>query len=206
MTLSAEEVARRLRLAAEAVEKADLAEDLRQIAFERSLDVVGLAAPQRVAAEAGASGAPGSAVDEHQPATPRSGADPGPLAQLAAALGLDADAVGHVYEEDDGQVRLSLRRAMLPDPDKKAAAMRDVALLVVAGRQAAGVEDYTPFSVIREECRDLKVLDSPNFSTEVGKFEFRLRGGRNNKEAKANRHHLEEAAQLIKRMTQRTDS
>ncbi len=197
MTLSPTELTRRLREAAEIVELAELPENLQPVAYGRSLDVLGVPAASQSASATTAAG-----VHVRAPQAPATGM----LGQIAQRLGLDPSLIPRVYDEDDGQLRLILRRSMLPEPDKKAASMRAVALLVVVGRQAAGVEEHTPHEVIREECRELKVYDRPNFASEIGKLEFRATGGRNTRAARANRHHYEDAAELIRRIAQGGDS
>jgi hypothetical protein len=189
----------RLRTAAKIVEDAGVENDLRTIAFKYVLQV--LQAPESPPA-------PGRPADLGIPAE----AAPSPadgalsvLSRIAQALGVDQDFVAKVYEEDDGQVRLILKRGMLPQPDRKAASMRHIALLVVVGRQAAQLEEFTSYDAIREECRELNVYDRPNFAAEVARLEFRTRGGRNSKEAKANRHHFEEAADLLIRLNREAE-
>ena len=198
--LSPDEITKRLRLAAAAVEEAELPDDLRGIAFERSLDALGVRTTLEAAAESG-----GVASAGESPPGGASG-DSGHLDQIARRLGLDAEAIARVYENDAGQIRLIIKRAMLPDPARKAAAMRDVALLIVVGRQAAGLEEYTPLVVVRDECRDLNVLDGGNFATEIAKLEFRAQGDRNRREVKANRHHFDDAADLIGRVNRGAES
>lgn len=195
--LSPAELTERLKLAAEAVEQAGLSEDLRPIGFQRSLDALGVggaaaASSQPHATRNSGSGDPGGAPRE----------DGEILAKIAERLDLDRELVARVFDEEDGQVRLIVKRSMLPEPNRRAASMRHVALLVVVGRQAAGVEDYTAYDSIREECRELRIYDGPNFASEVGKLEFRTRGGRNTREAKANRHHFDDASDLIRLLTQ----
>jgi hypothetical protein len=182
-----------LRQAAAAVQSAELPDDLRSVGFERALDAVGLA---RIPA-ASSAGTP--ALD-----SPPSGGTGGYtdasmdlLTRIGRRLELSPEVVERIYDVDDGTVRLAIRRAMLREPDRKAAAMRDVALLLVAGRQAAG-EEQTALADVREECQALNVLDGPNFSSEVSKLDFRLRGPRNDRTAKANRNHFEEAADVIR--------
>jgi hypothetical protein len=197
--LSAAELTKRLKEAAEAVDQAGLSEDLRPIGFQRSLDALGVGAvnvpisPSQVGAPNGGGGDEGGEPQDEGHALP----------MIAKRLDVDQALIRNVFEEEEeGQIRLIIKRAMLPEPDRKAASMRQVALLVVAGRQAAGIEEYTAYDSIREECRELKVYDGPNFATEVGKLEFRTRGGRNSKEARANRHHFDDAAELVRQMTQ----
>jgi hypothetical protein len=199
--LSPTELKERLKQAADVVEHAALPEELRPIAFEHSLHALGVGS---ASAGAGDQQQPRrTEPDETESVGTRGG---GVLGKIAKRLGLDYEVVAQVFDEEDGQVRLVVRRAMLPEPSRKAASMRHVALLVVIGRQAAGIDEYTAYDAIREECRELKIYDGPNFSTEVGKLEFRTRGGRNSKEAKANRHHYDEAADLVRRMSQEGES
>ncbi|MBV9311807.1 MAG: hypothetical protein JOZ73_13330 [Solirubrobacterales bacterium] len=190
---SREEIAEKLKEAAAAVDAADLPEDLRAVGFQRALDAVGLTAE------------PGSPQPE-SPAADLPGRGPGRgpaetdglIARMSARLGIEVAVLSEIYEDVDGQLRLIIGPAMLPDRTRKAAAMRHVALLVAVGRQASGLEEYTALRIVRGECEDLGVLDSTNFATEVGKLGFRLQGGRNAREAKANRRHFEEASALIR--------
>jgi hypothetical protein len=207
--LSPDELQERLKQAADAVQEAKVPEDLRVVAFEHALDALGVGAGAAAPAAATATLA---ARDQEQQPPPDQGTGAqtrgasgrpaeGMVERIATALSLDRDLVGRIYDEEDGQVRLIVKRTMLPEVGKKAASMRHVALLVVVGRQAAGRDEYTPYGMIREECRELRVYDGPNFATEVGKLEFRTKGGRNTKEARANRHHYDEVSDLIRRMT-----
>lgn len=191
-----------LEQAADVVAQAQLPEALRPIAFERALATLGVGAPavmgdHRPKLEAGA-------ADASRVSAVISGGQL--LGKIAAALGHDREVIAGFFEEEDGEVRLIVKRTMLLEPGKKAASIRHVALLVVVGRQAAGTEDHTSYDAIREECRELKVYDAANFATEVAKLEFRTTGGRNSKQARANRHHYDEAADLIRRMTEATES
>ena len=187
--MTAREIADRLEAAAEAVELADPPQEFRALAYERALDAVGLGSANSQASIP----APGVAGTVSSPL-----AENGQLELIASRLNLPPEVVERVYDagEKDG-LRLVLKRAMLPRPEQKAASMRDVALLVVVGRQAVGLEEYTSLATIRSECADLRVLDKSNFSTEVAKLEMRRRGGRSDQEVKAHRHHYEDAAELI---------
>jgi hypothetical protein len=190
--MTTREIADRLQEAAAAVALADLPQEFRALAYERALDAVGL--------RCAISRAPDPSPPEEVAAgvVPSSLTEGGQLELIASRLELPIEAVERVYEADENDgLRLILKRAMLPRPEQKAASMRDVALLVTVGRQAAGLEEYTSFAMIRSECQDLRVLDGSNFSAEVAKLEMRRRGGRNNQEAKANRHHYEDTAELI---------
>jgi hypothetical protein len=199
---SSTDLKERLQQAAAVVEDAGLPDDLRPIAFDHALEALGV-----VAAPASTDPQPrldGGARTIERGASQISGGEL--LGRIASVLRQDADVVARVYEEDEGQIRLIVKRSMFLEPDRKAASIRHVALLVTVGRQAAGIEEHTSFDTIRDECRELKVFDASNFATEVGKLEFRTTGGRNSKEARANRHHYDEAADLIRRMTEAAES
>lgn len=181
----------RLSAAAQAVDEARLEADLRLAGFEHALHVL-------------ANSDGGSADDATPPfsSTAAPGAGSGARHQaIASRTGASVVAVERVFEEIDGEIRLTLPPSALPP--SKAAAMRDVALLLVTARQAAGLDEYTPFGTIRAECIDLNVLDGPNFATEVGKLGFRLRGPRSAREARASRHHFEKAGQLVRELAER---
>jgi hypothetical protein len=198
------ELAERLREAAEIVKQAELPENLQPVAYERTLDTLGVTAAAAPASNT-TTGSAGTVTDA--PAPPgKPATSEGTLAQIASRLGLAPSLAARIYDEEDGQLRLILRKAMLPEPERKAASIRHVALLLVVGRQAAGLEEHTPYDAIREECLELKVYDRPNFATEIGKLEFRTTGPRNSREARANRHHYDDAAQLIRQITQGEDS
>jgi hypothetical protein len=209
--LAPEELQERLKQAAAAVQEAGVPQDLRAVAFEHALDALGVGKPSWPA-PSGTPGAltppfsPGASAGAQQLAVGGREAGASLFGAIASALSMDRDVVGRIYDEEDGQIRLIMKRTMLLEADKKAASMRHVALLVVVGRQAAGLEEYTPYDAIREECRELKVYDGPNFATEVGKLEFRTTGGRNSREARANRHHYDEAADLIRRIVAERES
>jgi hypothetical protein len=197
--LTADQITQRLRLAAEAVEGAGLSEDLRQIAFKRSLDAVGFGLSQAAAPVAGSGLAP---VETSRDESPAATTSVGLVDRVTARLDLEVGAVALVYEEVEGEIRLIVKRAVLPDG--KAAAMRNVAQLVVVGRQAAGLEEYTPYEAVREECKELRILDVANFASEMAKLEFRTRGRAAQKEARANRHHYDDVAAVIRRIADRS--
>lgn len=191
--MDAQQIADRLKVAAEALELAGVPDDLRAPAFKSALNAVGLP-------DAKGAGIPAPPTAHILGAPAQAGSR---LEAISQRLGVEMGAVAALFEEDDDQgIRLILRRSMLPEPDQKAASMRQVALLLTVCRQAAEVEEYTPFSLIRGECAELKVLDASNFATEVGKLELRRRGPRNKQEAKASRHHYEDAAELIRAITE----
>jgi hypothetical protein len=182
-----DDIVKRLSTALETVNAAEIPDDLRAVAFWRAY--------VELAEEA---------------ATPSPDHPPGPsgdkvvndtlLGQISRSLSLDYDVVTAIFEQTDDGIQLIVPKGSLPNASSKAASMRDIALLLAAGRQAAGLEDYTALSIIRDECSELGVLDASNFSVEISRLGMRARGGRNSREVRASRHQLEQAADLMGRI------
>lgn len=189
MSRSIDAVTQRLREAAEAVDAASIPEDLRSAAFTAAFDLLG---------EDMESGSGTPPQPQSPPASEDSEPTGGLLAKLARKLQLDESNLSYVYEESEGNLNLVLRRNMLPNPASRAAAMRDVSLLCLAGRQAAELDEWTAFDVLRAECEDLNVLDRANFATEVQTLDILVRGPRRTKEAKLTRHGFDRATELIR--------
>lgn len=179
-----EPIVQRITMALKAVEEAQVPSDLRAIAFAHALENSG--DPSKPAP---APARPNSPEDEA-----------GLLDSISRRVGADQHVVSRLFEERDGEVHLTVGKAQLPNGESKAASMRDVALLVAAGRQAAGLEEFTPTSLIRRECDELGVLDSSNFSVEVARLGLRTRGGPKSKEVHANRHQMEAAGEMMTRI------
>jgi hypothetical protein len=191
----------RLEAALETLKGIDLPENLQVVAFERLLDAHGLPRVERstLTGELTKDSAGGEASGDLEVAEAN-----GLLAAIATQFRTSIESVGHVYEVRDGSIELILRRDMLPEPSKKAVSMRQVGLLVVAGRQAAGLEEWTPMSTLREECEEIGVLDSTNFSTEIGKLGFKVEGAGAKREIRATRHHFAEASDLLTQILDRS--
>lgn len=186
-----DEIAAVLREARAAVEAAEIPKSLEAAAFVVAAQALGLSPEARVGADA-------RPMDPPPALSPNESPDD-VLATLAAATGVDPVSLGGIYQvEADGEIALILAPGDLPDPNRKAAAIRDVALLTVVGRQLADVEEWTAGAVIREECKELDVFDSSNFATEVGKLGMRARGAGAKREFRASRQHREQAIALIK--------
>ncbi len=175
-------VAEIIRNAVRAVDDAGVPPDLRAAAFSAAIDLMRtesrvLPAQHREAADA---------TDGSQSAI-----------TMARILGVSAEMLDLVYDRTDGDVELVIHRSKLPE--RKAPAMKAVAMLVAAGRQAAGLDDWTPVNVIREVCRHFGVLDLGNFATEVASLgdAFLVRGKGQSRAFKVTRHGFEEAGRLI---------
>ena len=177
------DIASKLSSALEIVDAAKIPDDLRAVAFWQAC----------VALDAGVPFVP------HNSSTSSGGAlgEDNLLGRIARRLSLDYEIVTAIFEEKEDEIQLIVPKGKLPNASSKAASMRDIALLLTAGRQAAELEDYTPLSLVRRECDELGVLDSGNFSAEVGRLGMRAQGGRNSREIRASRHQLEQAAELM---------
>jgi hypothetical protein len=152
-----------LARAQQEVDAAGVAEDLRQTAFSKAFEFL----------SSGAGAGPNAGGDaSSQPA--RQG-----IEAIAERLRVEPSVAAEVFDVADDRIEIVLAPSRLPR--QRAAAMRDVALLLVCARQASGLDDgWTPIGAVREQCREIGVLDTGNFSTEVGSmgdvFSFRGAG------------------------------
>jgi hypothetical protein len=169
--------------AAKVVDEAGVPEDLRAAAFQ--------AAVQALTAEGEGSGDPSGATPQ---------ATEGPLASIAATLGLELPLVADVYFEDGDRLGIGVAASKLERG--KSAGARQLALLVAAGRQAGGYEEWTPSSEIRHVCDDFGRFDSSNFASTLADMGdvFQIRGSRQQREVRLKRPGLEAAGQLIRKL------
>jgi hypothetical protein len=191
---AAERLIQDLKRAAEIIDAADLPQDLRALAFAQILAVtLGPSIPADLPAPRIQHPDERQAGDEL-------------LARIEARLGVEHTILQRVYEEYDGRLLLTIKRTMLTSPKSKASAMREVSLVTAAGRQAAGLEDKTPFEILRGECDELDVLDGPNFATEIKRLSVKIEGSGRKKDVRVLRHGMDEAAKLIRKMAERADT
>ena len=185
MNAAPEELVDLLRKAADAVDQADVPPDLRGIAYSRALDRLGVDA-----------------------ANGRNGARNGVVATcpqielIAHKLGVDAERVARVVDVDDDGLHLTVPRSALPPV--KLEAMQEIARLVSAARQAAGLDgEYTPLARIRDACDKRGVLDR-NFSSAMQRLDgdgMRFRGPSRGREVKVNAAGYEAAGAIVRRLT-----
>ena len=89
------------------------------------------------------------------------------LAGIAKALKIDVDTASYLYDIDGKDLDLTISRADLPVD--RATAMREVALLVTAGRQASGIDrDRTDSTQVRGQGVHLGVMAKNTFRQEMG--------------------------------------
>ena len=171
--------------------EAGIAAELQAVAFSKVVDVLLGAGIEQ------ASPAPGRVTRANGLAATSGG----PLASIAARMGLSIEEVEEVFFLDGDQLGIGLPSTRL-DPGK-AGGTKQLALLVAAGRQAGGFdEEWTASSEIRRWCHEFGRFDSSNYSTtllELGDV-FQFRGSRLQREVKVRRLGFERAAELIRRL------
>jgi hypothetical protein len=178
-----------LREAAKAVSDAKVPTALREAAFAKGVDYL-LRDNSQVAI---------SATGQTPPKPPSDPTDP--LGKIAVHLGLDADAVERVYEIENESVHLLVARGDLGD--QKKAAVREIAYLVSAARQAADLDEVTAFATLRSVCDQFGVLDG-NFATTMSELSgkgLRISGAGHKRAVKINKPGYEAASGIVQRIT-----
>jgi hypothetical protein len=191
---STDEVVKVLKQAVKAVDESGVPAALRPAAFREAVRLL-----------SGDSASPGQVkTPAIHPRTPGEGGTggTGSLASLATKLGVSHDLVGEVYHIDSGNIKLIVASTKL-ESDKRAAT-RQVAVLVAAGRQGAGIDaDWTASKLIREACGDLGKLDSPNFANTLNAMGdvFSFQGKGQSRKVKVIRPGFERATALVTELT-----
>lgn len=179
-----------LRQAADAVAAADLPKEVQSVAFGKAVDLIA-GVPAEIQPRHGAKGKSQN----------READDPDdPLQKIATRLGVDRELLDETLEVEDGAVSLTIARSKLAS--QKTKGTKQIAVLVAAARQAAGIEEWTETKTIRVVADDYGKYDSPNFAaslSELGDF-FSFSGSGQGRKLKMRRAGFDEAAALIKRL------
>src|SRR5437667_5978834 len=144
-----------LVLAQEAVDEAKISDDLRQVAFQQSV--------QLLAQEAGLATIPPAGSG---PARSRSAPDDraeGAVQKIGRKLGLPLTVVGEVYA-DDGKGGVDVVVGVGKLDDSTAATTKQLALMVCGARQLAEIEQWTGAKEIRKWCVHYGRFDTANFA------------------------------------------
>jgi len=168
------------------VDAADLAPDLRPVAFRRVLESTELASP---------------AKDEASSTARARDAAGDPLVALASRIGADHGAVETVfYVDDDGRLALGLPASRLGR--RTAETARRIALLVALARQFDGNEQFTASSAIRTICQDFGAFDTGNFSKTLLAMSdvFQFQGSGSSRRVRLTRPGYEEASRLVQEL------
>ncbi len=131
----------------EAVQEAGVPDPLQATAFEKAVDLI-------AATQGRTNNTRNEALKVSQEEQQESGSV---LDSIAKKLELDVELVGQVYGEENGEPHLVVPARRI-DP-KKQTGTRQLAILVVAGRQAALPEDTPLVQVVRDVAEDYKRLD-----------------------------------------------
>lgn len=181
--------------AREDVAAAEIPPELQEVAFREAL---------RLHAGGGLSAAigPQGPTVKTLPGAPAPNAMEGdaPLSRIASALSLDEAVVAEVFHPTEEGIELIASPGGLAD--RTATATKQIALLVAAGRQGAGLDEWTPLSEVREWCDHYRKLDSANFSSTIKEMEnlLRFRGSSRKREVRMSKPAWEEAATLVRRL------
>lgn len=172
-----------------AVDGADVPQDLRVAAFEKGFDaLMGEASTDH-------------ATDEAPPQIDRDVPTDGPsLAAIAKRLNLDSELVEEIYYIDGDDLGLALAASKFHP--KMAAATQQIALLIAAGRQAGGWDEWTNTSRIRDVTREYGRFDQANFASTIRRMGnvFSFRGRAREVEVRLTRPGYEQAANLAREL------
>jgi len=122
--------------------------------------------------------------------------------RIAQKLEVDPTLASLVYDVDDDGVHLTVKRDSLSSTNKSA--QQEVAYLLVAGRQAIGLEEWTTTKIVLEATHDRGVHDT-NVSKAITVLDgdgFRFRGPKAKREMKINAVGFSKAAAIVKRLTE----
>lgn len=179
-----------LKAAVAAVEEAEVPQDLRPAAFSAAFHSSSIAIPPKAAQ-------PGTASAERAEPPAAGGVE-----RIAQKLDLNVEQVAAVYDVDEDGVHLMVRRDAL-NPTKKFA-QQEVTYLLVAGRQAAGLEEWTPARTAIEATHDRGVHDT-NVSKAIAALDgdgLRFRGSGSKREIKMNSVGFSRASAILRRISE----
>jgi len=187
------DISEALRQAEKIVDEAAVKADLRVVAFGKTLDVL----------LGSARGGDAGATSSDSGFAPPSQGDQEPLTSIARKLGVDVEAVSEVYEVRDGSFDIILGHSRFAEGMSTGA--RQLAVLVAAGRQAAGLDadGWTDGADIRAICKEFGKYDQANFSGTLTSMHdnFSLSGKGSARKFKLTRAGWEYAKKLIQELT-----
>jgi hypothetical protein len=146
--------------AVKAVDDAKVPDDLRAVAFERTLELL----------VGGVRPAPFTPAAPSGPAASTGQASTGAgalMARLADRLQIARDLLETVYTEHEGKLVVSLPHGKLTK--SKSTGAREIALLVCAAEQAAS-DEATPVESIRKVAKEYDKHDQPNFASALAEL------------------------------------
>jgi len=178
-----EDVSGILREAIRVVREAEIPEDLQSVAFSEAVRLI--SSSESLAG---------------QPAATIPAGEGTPLQHIATRLDLGVEVVSEVYFEDGDGINVGVAPRRLESATARAT--KQLALLVAAGRQAAGLdaEGWTSTAEIRKVCRDFGKFDEGNFASTIREMQdhFNFRGKGLQRQVRLTRGGWEAAQELVR--------
>jgi hypothetical protein len=177
------------RRAMEILEELEIEKDLRPAAFTMAVEALrtGQSPVQPMEKPAGAS-ASGEAGDASS------------IETVARRLSLSRGQIEETYHFGEKGFELVAPGSKLAK--SKSAGTKEIALVVAAGRQAAGIDDWTNMDDIREWSDHFRKLDAPNFAKAVADMSdvFRVAGKGSKRQVKLREPGWAKAKEVIERL------
>jgi hypothetical protein len=194
MTVTDADAVDLIRRAAAAVERANVPQDLRPLAFAKAIDLLanggGLEAVAKSAEQAPIRETPGGRSDS--------------ISLVASKIGVSAAMMDRVFDEANDQLVFSGDVAALGS--SKFDKVHALALLLLAGRRWAGLDGSgtTPDEILRAEIDRHGLLDVSNYSKHVATLKpfVTISGSGKNATYKIKYDGLEKAKQLARRLAE----
>jgi hypothetical protein len=187
-----------LKQALAAIDAAGVTPELREAAFNKSMDL--LASPSSAPTPPPLAKSSAQAGQQH-PGVEQQGTK---FQIIAEWLRVDAPTIDAVFDVVDGELELALPTAALPKARSKAT--EEIALLLAAGRQALG-EERTPVDVIRGAAAHYNKIDANNFAGTLKGMDhwFALSGSGSKRTLKLKLTGREAATSLVKRLGEQNE-
>jgi hypothetical protein len=181
-----------LKAAAQAVTESGVPEKYHVAAFTKAVDLI--------AGFPSASGRSGPTTTGPEGRPERGKASGRLLELIAGKLAVDIESVREVYADKDGDLDLVLSPTKLEA--KKGPATEQLAILLAAGRQAAGLDEWTETATIREFAESFKRFDAGHFARVIkGMGEtFRYSDAGQKLKVQLSRPGWEQATALVKKL------
>lgn len=178
-----------LREALAVVAAARIPEDLRSVAFGKAVDLIlGVSTTSQA-----------DTTVEQRSRLPRQeqGSTGTPLEMISRKFETEIEVINEAFAVEDAVPQLTIPRSKLAK--SKRAATKQIALLVAAARQAAGVEDWTESKTIRESAEVYGKYDPPNFAAAILELEdeFSFSGKGKTRRVKVRRDGFKAAGALV---------
>ena len=177
-----------LKKAVALVNEAEVEEDLRPVAFAKAVDLLSATSAEPVLTK--------DRVRE----TEQTGESGDLLDSIASRLKIRRQVVEEVYSIKDGNLEVLVPGGGLAKT--KVGGTREIALLVVAGRQAAGLDDWTDQEEVKTVAEFYGRFDGPNFARAIQERSglIRIGGTPRKRELQLRAAGWEEAKKLVMRL------